>query len=227
MKQVLLGYLFSYGYVFAVLGFSQLCKKLLRITQEDARKIIHVGLVFTWLIIIRFLKGTVHSVIIPGSFVVLNYLAYLAATRPGRLKIPLLSAMERDGGAETPGTVYYALSIAVMALITCLVPPMLTPCGIGLFCMAFGDGMAGAVGKRLRGIWKKPLAGDKTLGGSLACVIFAAVGSMILLLATGQPIHLGKLALLGIICGVLELPGKGLDNLTVPFGCMLAAYLLL
>ena len=56
MKQVLLGYLFSYGYVFAVLGFSQLCKKLLRITQEDARKIIHVGLVFTWLIIIRFLK---------------------------------------------------------------------------------------------------------------------------------------------------------------------------
>ena len=102
-----------------------------------------------------------------------------------------------------------------------------TPCGIGLFCMAFGDGMAGAVGKRLRGIWKKPLAGDKTLGGSLACVIFAAVGSMILLLATGQPIHLGKLALLGIICGVLELPGKGLDNLTVPFGCMLAAYLLL
>jgi len=227
VNQIVTGYLLSYGYVFAVLGFSRLCRKCFHIAQEDARKIIHVGLIFTWLILSHFLADTVHSVIIPGTFVVLNYITYLSATRPGWLKIPLLSAMEREDGEETPGTVYYAMSIAAMALISNLWPQMRTACGIGLFCMAFGDGMAGAVGKRMQGVWRTPIAGGKTLGGSLACIVFSALGCAILLLCTGQAVPFGKLVLLGVLCGVLELPGKGLDNLTVPFGCMLAARWLL
>ncbi len=224
---MVLGYIFSYGYVLLVLLLAVLAEKFKLLNDEGRRKLVHVLLIFTWIIMLRFLQGSIHMVIIPATFVVLNYFSYLSAKKSDGREIPILSSMERSGDEETPGTVYYALSIMILCGVTLVKEDMIVPCGIGLFCMAFGDGLAGVFGKRMTGFLAKRLIGDKSLGGSLACIIFSILGCELLLLLTGQDLMPMKIAVIGVICALLELPGNGLDNLTVPFGCALAASILI
>ena len=224
---MVLGYLFSYGYVLLVLLMAVIAEKFKLLSQEGRRKLVHVLLVFTWIIMVTYLRGSIHMVVIPASFVILNMLSYLSAKKAVGPSVPILSSMERTGKDETPGTVYYALSIMIMSIVTLVNEQMIIPCGIGLFCMAFGDGMAGVVGKKASGIFAKPITKEKSLGGSIACIIFSIVGCELLLLFMGQDPAIARVALIGILCGVLELPGHGLDNLTVPFGCMMIAAFLL
>ncbi|MGN0986313.1 MAG: hypothetical protein ACI4OO_00560, partial [Otoolea sp.] len=108
-----------------------------------------------------------------------------------------------------------------------LSPELTVSCGIGLFCMAFGDGLAGVIGERTRGWWAGQWVRGKSIGGSLTCVVGSIAGCSLLSLLMGYHLSGTVLLLVGIGCAVLELPGKGLDNLTVPFGSMLLAQLLL
>lgn len=224
---MVLGYLFSYGYVFLILLTAAIAEKFKLLSQEGRRKLVHILLVFTWLIIVTYLKGTVHMIVIPASFVLLNMLSYRKAKKADGTSIPVLSSMERTGEEETPGTVYYALSIMVMGIITLMNEQMLIPCGVGLFCMAFGDGLAGIFGKISSGIFAKQIIKDKSLGGTLACIIFSMVGCILLQMLMGYELSFSKIVLIGICSAVLELTRHGIDNLTVPFGCMLITYLLL
>lgn len=224
---MVLGYLLTYGYILLVLLTSAAGGKLGFLGTEGRRKWIHVGLAFTWIILIRFFTDTIHMVIVPASFVVLNLLAFLLSVKGAASSIPFLSGMERKGEEETPGTVYYAASVMVMGILTLLVENMILPCGIGIFCMAYGDGFAGIFGKHAKGIFAKRIVGGKSLGGSLACMICSILGCLLLLLLTGDTVAFWKLAVIGFGCAVLELPGHGLDNLTVPFGTMVFARCLL
>lgn len=224
---MVLGYLFSYGYVLLVLLLSVIAEKFELLGQEGRRKLVHVLLVFTWIIMVHHFSGTIHMVIIPASFVLLNAISYRKAKKGDGDTIPILSSMERKGEEETPGTVYYALSIMLMGIITLINEQMMIPCGIGLFCMAFGDGMAGVIGKKTTGIFAKQIIKGKSLGGSIACIVFSIIGCGLLLLFMGYNLYFVKLIIIGICCAILELPDYGLDNITVPFGCMIIAYLLL
>ena len=223
---MVLGYLFSYGYVLFVLLLAVIADKFKLLSQEGRRKLVHVLLVFTWVIMITYLKGTIHLIVIPASFVLLNTVSYLKAKKADGSAIPILSSMERSGEEETPGTVYYALSIMIMGIITLIDETWFIPCGIGLFCMAFGDGMAGVVGKKARGIFARHITGEKSLGGTLACIVFSIIGCELYLLLMGADPALAKILIVSVMCAVLELPGRGFDNLTVPFGSMLVASLL-
>lgn len=224
---MVLGYLFSYIYVFIILLIAAVAEKKQLLGQEGRRKLVHILLVFTWLIMLKYLKGTIHMIVIPLSFVILNLLSYLKAKKDDGSNIPILSGMERKGVEETPGTVYYALSIMIMGGFSLLNEEWVIPCGMGLFCMAFGDGMAGIVGKHVSGIFANHITSEKSLGGSIACFVFSILGCVLLLMFTKQEIVLLKMFIMGVTCMLLELPGKGIDNLTVPFGCMTMAILLL
>lgn len=224
---MIIGYLFSYGYILCVLSAAVMAGHFRLVGQEGKRKVVHVLLVFTWMILVQYFKGTIHIILIPASFVILNYLSYKLTKKADGTKLPLLSAMEREGEEETFGTVYYAFSVMIMGLITLFSDKMLIPCGIGLFCMAFGDGMAGIFGKKSRGIFAKKLWRDKSLGGSLACAVFSMAGCLLFASFAGCEIELAKIFMIGVSCAVLELAGHGLDNLTVPFGCMIITSLLL
>lgn len=222
---MVLGYLFSIGYVLTILLIAAAAEKYDLLKQEGRRKFVHIMLAFTWAIMARFFAGTIHLVIIPAVFVLLNSLSYISAKK-GSSSIPVLSSMERAGEEETPGTVYYACSMMLMGIILYFWTDMMIPCGIGLFCMAFGDGMAGVMGKRSCGILKKQILSGKSLGGSLACILFSAIGSSIWLLLMRREVACIPVLLIGVICAVMELPGHGLDNLSIPLGCMLAAKIL-
>lgn len=220
---MVLGYFCAYGYIVLILIMAELAGKLHLLNQEGRRKLVHILLVFTWMIMLHFFQGTIHMILIPASFVLINMLSYLAAKKADGVTIPVLSAMERRGSEETPGTVYYAFSIMVMGILTLFAERLTVPCGMGLFCMAFGDGFAGIVGKRSTGIFARKIKKDKSLGGSLACILCSILGCLLLQMWMGYPIQWEKLILLGVLSAALEMTGKGLDNITVPFGCMLAA----
>lgn len=221
MSSVLIGYALAYGYILLVL----LAAGAAGLPPEGRRKLVHMALVFTWCMILKPLGGTVHMVIIPCSFVALNLVSYLVTKYADGFQLPILCAMERPGAEETPGAVYYAASMAGMGALSYLWPQLTAPCGVGLFCMAFGDGMAAIVGTHATGLWAKQPVRGKSLGGSVACAAGSLLGCSLLCLLMGYalwpllvPISLGS--------AVLELPRRGLDNITVPFGCMLLAALL-
>lgn len=222
---MVLGYLLSFGYVLMILIVAAVAEKYHLLEQEGRRKFVHITLVFTWVIMVHFFAGTIHLVLIPAGFVLLNSLSYLNSKK-GTASIPILSSMERTGEEETPGTVYYAISMMMMGMILYFRQDMLIPCGIGLFCMAFGDGMAGVIGKKSFGVLKKQFLPGKTLGGSLGCVIFTIIGCSIWLSLMGKAVVPLPVLVVGIVCAILELPGQGLDNLSIPFGCMIVARIL-
>lgn len=223
---MVLGYLLSYGYVLIVLLTAAFAEKFKLLGQEGRRKLVHILLIFTWIIMILQLSGTIHMIVIPASFVLLNTISYKTAKKETGSTIPILSSMERQGAEETPGTVYYALSIMIMGILTLLNEQLVIPCGIGLFCMAFGDGMAGIIGKKSKGIFAKQFLKGKSIGGSIACLTFSIIGCELLILFMGYDLDFIKIAIIGICCTILELPYYGLDNITVPFGCMIIASLL-
>lgn len=226
MYNIVLGYSLVFGYIIILLFVAAALGKWLFRNQEATRKLVHFFLAFVWLILYHFFVGTIHFVMIPLIFVVVNSLTFQLVRNENQDFLRWLFALkqiERTGELQTPGTVYYALSITIMASMTLWNRAYLIPYGMGVFCMAFGDCMAGVVGKRVKGKLAQKIYGNKTIGGFLSCVIFASIGETIVLAVTGSFNSIDRILFIGIIAGILELPKKGLDNLTVPLGVMMAS----
>jgi phytol kinase len=223
MSRIFLGYVIVFGYIFSVLLIAWGTGKCGILGKEGCRKLIHISLGGVWIILYHFLSGTIHLVLIPITFVLINFYTYIMSDKPGNRLTPLLSGMEREGAGRSPGTVYYALSVTILAVLSRNSYTWFLCCGIGLFCMTMGDGMAGVIGKRASGIFSRRLVGEKTIGGSMGCMIFGSMGCALILLWLGASFPVWKIILIGICCGILELPGQGLDNITVPVGCTLVA----
>ncbi len=118
-----------------------------------------------------------------------------------------LSSRERDRNKAVLGPVTLGLGALV-----CLMLYPEPASAVGIYALAFGDGLSSLAGK-LFGRIKLPLTGGKTLEGSLAA--FIAVFAVVYTL-TRQP----ELAFVtALVATVLEaLPIKDLDNLLIPLG---------
>jgi len=125
--------------------------------------------------------------------------------------IPLISGItafasrKRDSGRFVLGPVTMALGV-LLALV--LFPPI-AAC-VGIFALAFGDGIASLAGK-LFGRIKIPHTGGKTVAGSMACFAAVAISSFAVLL---DPVKALAVALLAMLIEVLPL--KDYDNLLIP-----------
>ena len=122
--------------------------------------------------------------------------------------------MGRDGGEDTPGTVYYAVSLTALALFSFGIG---TPYvgALGFFCMAFGDGFAAVLGKRFG---RRVLVGccGKTLVGS-ATMLAVSFASCAVVLMAPPPFGAG---------GILGAPGGAFAPLGSLAASLLAAALL-
>ena len=215
MKRILLGYLLTFGWVFLVLGLTLVLKRRRGLSDEVSRKIVHISVAFAWVPMVLCFGTSLHALVPPLAFVVLNAVSYHRN---------LFAAMERsDTEKKSLGTVYYAVSMAVMAFWTYLMPECLGCYGAGLFCMALGDGLAPIFGSIRRG--NRQLFGGRTLYGSL-CVFFVCffvVSVFCWLFAL--PLGVGQMALVALAAVVLELVGvHGYDNLTLPLGVFLLTF---
>ena len=80
--------------------------------KEASRKFIHIMLSNWWIIAIVFFDNMWFAALLPAVFVVINYVSF---------KTDLIKVMERDEGdvnKDSLGTVYYAISLLVLALVT-------------------------------------------------------------------------------------------------------------
>ena len=213
--KIVLGYLLTYIYVFLILILLGIFKKKKIININTSRKLIHIFMGFTWIIMIYFFGISIHLIILPITMVLFNFLSY---------EWNIASSMEQEN-KESKGTIYYAVSFVIMALITYFYPDFLPFYGIGVFVLALGDGLAPFIGRK----WPKHKIGssNKTYAGSLTvclCTIFVIT---IFKLYYNLDLNFLKIILLGIVAIPLELFNKkGSDNITLPLGISLLSFIL-
>jgi len=201
----ILGIIISFIYVFGVIF---LAKFLERFGKEVSRKAVHILVCNWWLLAMIFFDSAVWAAVVPACFVVLNYLSY---------RFQIFSSMERGEGKGDLGTVYYAVSLLILALIT--FGPLEAPVvgGVGILIMGYGDGLAAVVGTRWPKMPYQIFGSEKTLSGSLTMLVVTFMVTLILLAATGSAELLIPAITLAVLATVLEaMTPLGLDNLTVP-----------
>jgi phytol kinase len=205
MKRDVLGLILSFGYVFLIIGLS---KPLEKVGKETSRKFVHVMVSNWWIIAMIFFDSPRYAVIAPAVFVVLNALSY---------RFNLFSSMERREGRGDLGTVYYAITLVVLSLLTFRngMAPYIG--GIGILIMGWGDGFAAIVGKRY-GTRKVTIFGAiRSLQGSIAMFGVSFVVCFVIL-SIYDPTQ-ALLASVTIAAGATlaeALTPLGFDNLTVP-----------
>ena len=158
---ILKGYLFSFLYVALCLLLAVLAYKL-GSPKKYTRKIVHILVGFEWVVLYRFLGTAIHTIVICGIFTLLLLLSFAKK---------LLPIMSSDGDND-PGTVYYGISMTLMALVSFFAPEFMYPFGIGVFCTSIGDGFAGVIGAA-SGAANVKIFKNKTLIGTMAAFLFS------------------------------------------------------
>ena len=209
------GYLIGYGFLFAVILGAGALYKIFKFPPEVSRKIIHISICFTWIIIYKFFAGSWQCLVMPVSFIIINALS---------LKYHFFKGMEREGEKSTPGTVYYAMAITLLFASSLIWPETLIPGGVATFCLSFGDGFAALFGEFF-GKRSPKITRSKSLVGSAACAVFSVIGVYILSIFVPVNLEFYEILLIGLATAVLELVGFGLDNFTITAGVMLLATL--
>ncbi len=204
----LIGYLTGYGYLFAIILGIGFCHKKLGLPSELSRKLIHILICFTWLVLYKFFAGSWQILVMPVSFVIINALS---------LKYRFFAGMEREGEKSTPGTVYYALAITILMALSLIFPQTLVPSGVAVFSLSFGDGFAAIAGHYF-GKSSIKLTKTKTLVGTAACFVFTMIGIGILACFVPHGLTLWQIGVIALAASALELVGYGLDNFTVTLG---------
>lgn len=206
-----LGYLGSYVYLFGVIIGITLLQRFFKFSTELSRKMIHILIGATWLILYHAFWPNWQILIVPISFIIINALSY---------KFKLFSAIERsDDGKNHLGTVYFSIAITGLFVLALCFENTIMSTGIAVFCLCFGDGFAAIIGT----LSKHPIMirESKSLQGTIACMISAGVGILLFSIVMQYPIPISVLLILSVATGLLELVGHGLDNFSITFGIYL------
>lgn len=216
--EIIKGYIYSYTYLFGVIFLIGLLQKLFKLRLETSRKLIHIFIGFTWLILLKYHVYTWHFIVVPFSFVLINTISY---------KFKIFKMYERtDESKNHYGTIYYAISMTVMAAVSLLFPQALFPYGIAVFCLSFGDGAAALFGSMFSR-YNIMITKEKSVIGTSCCCIFTFLGLILFTLILPVKISIPAMLILSVSTAILELAGKGLDNFTITWGIMILSTLML
>lgn len=214
----LIGIIISIIFVFVVIGISTLLTKKNILKDEGSRKFIHIGVSNWWIIAMIFFDNYIYASIVPALFVVLNYVSY---------KKNLFTAMERGGGKEDLGTVYYAISLFILSLITFKNTNYSYIGALGILTMGYGDGFSAVIGKKYGRKKFEVFGSKKSLIGSMTMFIATFIVSYIILSIFNPTSKLFYSFILAFSATLLELfTPKGFDNLSVPLGTSMIYYVL-
>lgn len=195
------------GWIGLILLSAVLCKKYFPEKNELARKIVHIGagpvIPLAW-----WFNISKELAIGFACFITINLLI--------NYQFQLISAIE-NVERKSIGTVNYGLSITLLIILYW--PKNAAAVTAGCLVMAFGDGLAGLIGKKFKSQkWQifgqtKSIAGTFTMG-IVSCLVLISINLIIEL-----PIMPLKLLVMTCFAVVLEqISYRGLDNLTVPMG---------
>lgn len=189
--------------------------------KEASRKYIHIMLANWWVIAMIFFDSMIWASFVPALFVVINYLSY---------KKGLIKVMERDSkdaNKESLGTVFYALSLFILALLTFgpINNPVIGLCGI--FVMGYGDGFAAVIGQAVKSPEFRIKNNKKTLAGSGTMFVVTLIIMAIYFSNIGTEYVAIKSVLVAMLMTIIEaISIKGTDNLSVPLTTALLALLM-
>ena len=206
-----IGILVSYLFIFLMI----ICAKLFeKIGKEASRKFIHIMLGNWWIIAMYFFDNVWFAAFVPLTFIIINYISY---------KKDIIKIMEREENQkEGLGTVYYAISLLVLVIITfgILNKPDLALAPV--LVMAYGDGLAAIFGKLIKSKKYKIYDTEKSLAGSITMFLVSFIIISIYLIYINSPLWYLKSIIMSIIITVLEAVSiKGTDNLTVPIATLI------
>jgi phytol kinase len=149
----MVGVLAGFGFVFATLGLSTVLNKMNILNDEAARKFIHIGVAHWYLLTWWLVDNVWLAIIAPVTFIFLNYASY---------RFDLIKAMERDDkSANDLGTVYYAISLAIITYLSYTFS-LQSAAAFSLLVMGWGDGLSAILGKKYGRV---ELYNHKTLTG--------------------------------------------------------------
>lgn len=215
-----LGILVSYLYIALVIVGGKIFEKK---GKEASRKFIHIMLGNWWFIAMYYFTNVWFAMFVPITFVIINYLSY---------KKGIIKVMEREK-QDGLGTVYYALSLLILVIISFGIfnkPSLgLIPCLV----MAYGDGLAAVIGKIIKSKKYTIFGSTKSIAGSLAMFIIATLLIGGYLAFTHKMVFWGTgrwplitVMMAYVITSVEAISAKGTDNITVPLGTLLMLLLI-
>jgi phytol kinase len=188
------------------------------IAPETVRKVVHIGtghvILLAWGLKIPLVFCLIASVVAS----ILTLVSY---------RIPILESIN-GVGRKSLGTFYYAVSIGIVTAL--FWPSEQYHFGaLGILVMAYGDGLAALVGQRYGKRIYTVLGMAKTVEGSLTMALVSTlVSGLVLSVGIGWSFGIWGIALLiGIGAMFLEMFSRGgIDNLTVPVGSAILAWVL-
>lgn len=181
-------------------------KHLIVFYKEIFRKSIHLCTAFVPLLLAHFYGATIVLLILAGvGYTLCQILSLRGISVPVISDIIDMAARERDKGKFVLGPLTLVGGIVLTALLW---EPKAA--SVGIFALAFGDGLASLAGK----IWGNlhvPFTGGKTCAGSLVCFTAIFISSFCVLQNAGASLMIA-------VCGMLIeiLPLKDFDNILIP-----------
>ena len=215
-----LGIIVSYIYIALVIVGAKVFEKK---GKEISRKFIHIMLGNWWIIAMIFFDNVWFASFGPAVFVIVNYISY---------KKDLIKVMEREE-QDGFGTVYYALSLLILSILSFGIYKNPVLGLIPTLVMAYGDGLAAIVGKHLKSKRYKLSDTKKSFAGSLTMFLIALIFIGGYLIYTHTDVFwtsthwpLISIMMAFVVTGVEAFSGKGWDNITVPISTVLLIILI-
>lgn len=200
------GIVVSYLFIFLIIVAAKFFEKS---GKEASRKFIHIMLSNWWFIAMYFFYNPIWASFVPATFVIINWISY---------KKDIIKVMERDEKEkEGLGTVYYAISLLILAITTFgfINRPELGL--VGILVMGYGDGLAAIIGRTIKSKSYKIGSTTKTIAGSATMLIVTfIIVSVFFVYCNISNWHIKSLIISLIVTIIEAISTKGTDNLTVP-----------
>ncbi len=214
----------SYIYIFSVIGIATRIKINGKISGKTARKVVHIGVGVSIILIPLLFSSRILPTIIGISFIIITYITSPVSPIP-RFK---MSAFAEGHGL---GTIYYSISLTSLIFLFFDDPWIIQ---VGFLPLVIGDAMASIAGVAYgKHSWK--YIQSKTIEGSITGFISTYILLIVVLYFYSvidkfdYPFRV--ILLLPLITAMLMstvelISPTGLDNLTIPLSCTGIAILL-
>jgi len=194
-------------WIITILIIAFLCKRYFPKQEELSRKIIHIGT--GPVILLATLFEIPKNIAFFSSFFItialgINYQYRL---------LPAIEDIER----KSFGTIAYGISITLLLLI--FWPSYSSSISIGVLSMAFGDGLAGLIGRSITSPKWSILGQTKSIAGTFTMGSVVAISTEAISSLNSLEIQPLEIIVISLIATVLEqISPWGIDNITVPIG---------
>ena len=194
-------------WIIAILLISFLCKRYFPKQEELSRKIIHIGT--GPVILLAWLFDIPKNIAFFSAF-------FITIALGVNYQYRLLPAIE-DIERKSFGTIAYGISITLLLLL--FWPRHASSISIGVLSMAFGDGLAGLMGRSINSPKWSVLGQSKSVAGTFTMGAVVAITSATISSINNLGIQPIEIIVIAIIATFLEqISPWGIDNITVPIG---------